>query len=229
MGSKFSKFINTNKSKKYWAYILFGVLLTIISVVFMPFWKDRVNVFFASWGHNVVNVIIAVLIILYLIFIQVRQLEKKTNKVIKALTITEFILLTLIAISLVLSQFNVLPIKEPSQILGVALYLRGFVELFKAYYYKHDTENNENKFSVLELLLAILFITIGTWCIVTNYITKALILWVITIAILVIAILLIVLGIVKKPKTPKKIKKIKNTKKKGEDSSDVAKEEETEN
>lgn len=207
MGLKISKFLNTTKTKLFWLYFVFGVILFVPSVMLIPIWKDYdVNVFFKNWGYNIVNIIICFAIALYLILVVFKKIISKSNKVVKILTVIEFVLLSLIALGAVFTQFDVLPIKEPGQILGFALWIRGVVEVFRAYYFnKNDlltTDDDKSKtstFTIGNLIVSIILISLGVVMIVTNFITIQIVLWVITLTLSIIGIVIFVLGFVKKP------------------------------
>ena len=199
MALEFSKLVNTQKTKLFWLYIVLGALLTVVSIMFMPFWKNT-TVFFANWGYAIINIIIAFLIVLYLTLYLFKKVMEKGNGVVKVLTIIEFSLLSLIAIGCVISQFNLIKINEPCQILGLALWLRGSIEIFKAYYYDRSSEV---KYSVVSLIIALIFVTVGVYFMVSNAITKAVILWIVTCSILLVSIIVIILGVLKKPKKQK--------------------------
>lgn len=204
MGIKLSKFVNVTKSKYFWLYIVFGFLIAVASVILMPLWKNNnIDVFFADWGFSVLNIVIAFVVILYLALFLSKKLTENTNNVIKTLTVIEFLVFVLIALGLILSQFNVIPINEPSQILGLALWIRGAIEIFVAYYYDKSTGK---KYSVFRLVIALALVSVAVFLMVKNTITRTLILWVITITLLVCSLFAIVLGFIKKPKKVKKSK-----------------------
>ena len=208
MGAKLSKIINVTKSKNFWLYIVFGFLIAVASVILMPFWKNKnIDVFFANWGFSVLNIVIAFVVILYLVLFLSKKLVEKTNKVIKVLTFIEFLVFILIALGLILSQFDIIPISEPSQILGLALWIRGAIEIFVAYYYD---KSSVKKYSVFRLIIALALVSVGVYLMVKNTITRTLILWVLTITLLVCSLFAILLGFIKKPKRVRKSNKEKD-------------------
>lgn len=207
MGAKLSKIINVTKSKNFWLYIVFGFLIAVASVILMPFWKNKnIDVFFANWGFSVLNIVIAFVVILYLVLFLSKKLVEKTNKVIKVLTFIEFLVFILIALGLILSQFDIIPISEPSQILGLALWIRGAIEIFVAYYYD---KSSVKKYSVFRLIIALALVSVGVYLMVKNTITRTLILWVLTITLLVCSLFALILGFIKKPKRVRKSNKEK--------------------
>ncbi len=221
MGLKVSKIVNTSKTKFFWVYILFGFLLTVASVMLMPFWKDaNVDVFFANWGYSILNIIIAFILLLYLFLFLIKKVNAKSNKVIKMLTIIEFVLFMVIAVGLILSQFNIVPINEPSHILGLALWVRGAIEIFDAYYYD---KNSEKKYSIFRLIFALILVSVGVFFIARNTITRRLILWILTILLCACSLFACLIGFIKKPK---KVKSKKSNEEKVEEKTKEPKEEE---
>ena len=211
MGIKLTKIFNSTKTKLFWLYLIFGFLFMVAGVTLCsPLWQDALKVewFFAGWGREIVKLVISAILILYIIFFLGKRI--RGNGVVKTLTIVEMILLSLIALGGVLSQFNVIKIGDASQILGCALWLRGTVEIFHAYYY-HANEG-EKKYPVWMVALSIALITVGTWLFVTNKITNDLILWIMVAIIFIAGLFLFVWGFIKKPARIKK-EKVKKEKK----------------
>ncbi len=204
MGIQLSKFVNTAKTKYFWIYIVFGVLLAISAIILMPFWKDAgIEVFFANWGYSIVNIVMAIMLLLYLLLFLTKKINEKSNKVIKVLTVIEFLLFLIIVVGLILSQFNIIPVNEPSQILGLVLWVRGVVEIFCAYYYE---KSSNKKYSVLRLIIAIILLSAGVFFIVKNTITRKFILWLITLVLLLCGLVAFLIGFIRKPKKTKKPK-----------------------
>lgn len=207
-----SKIFNVQKSKLFWLYIAFGFIFMAIAIMLAPFWLDiSSDIFFASWGRDVIKFIIAGLIILYVATFLIKKIVKGTGGgVIRVLVIVETFLLILIALGAVLSQFNVLKINNAGQIIGLALWLRGSIEVFRAYYYndtKAVTASSDYKYPVWWLAISIAFITIGTFMLVTNFLSNETVLWIVVAVIFTIGLLLLVLGFIKNPKRAKTLTK----------------------
>ena len=211
MGIKLSKVFNSTKTKLFWLYLIFGFVFMLAGLTLCsPLWQDALKVdwFFAGWGRSIVKLVISTILILYIIFFLGKRI--RGNGVVKTLTIVEMILLSLIALGGILSQFNIIKIADASKILGCALWLRGTVEIFHAYYY-HANEN-ERKYPVWMVALSIALITLGTYFFVTNRITNDFILWIMVIIIFLIGLFLFIWGFIKKPERVKK-EKVKKEKK----------------
>ena len=196
--AKLSKIINTQKSKLFWLYIVVGILFVLTAVILAPFWIDIDNdLFFAPWGHSIVKFVISGLILLFVCGFLIKKIVKgEGNGVIKVLIIIETALLLLIALGGILSQFNVLKVNNAGQILGLALWLRGTIEVFRAYYFKNGTEA---KYPVWWLAVAIVFITVGVAMFITNFLSNVTILWILVSVILILGVISIVVGCIKKP------------------------------
>ncbi len=204
MAIKLSKFINTTKSKVFWLYIVIGALISALSIMLMPFWKDaEIDVFFAPWGYSIISIVIACTLILYLGLYLFKKMIGKCNKIVRVLIIIEFILLSLIALGSIMSQFDVIPVKGVGQILGLVLWIRGSIEVFRAYYYD---SSNGSKYPVWQLFVTICLITVGAYFIISNVLTDKIVLWILTITLLVVGVFLIILGVIKKPASKKKVK-----------------------
>ena len=194
---KFSKIFNSTKSKNFWLYIVLGSLLILSSIILMPIWaKINNELFFANWGMDIIKLVIAIILVLYLSLYLFKKLFKKENKAIKILVILEFVILSIIALSCVLAQFNVFKVNDAGKILGIVLYLRGSIEIFRAYYY--DRSSSE-KYSIWWLILSLLLVSVGVAFIIGGYLTNLQVLWFLVFALLILGIVFIILGFIKKP------------------------------
>jgi uncharacterized membrane protein HdeD (DUF308 family) len=198
-----SKIKKTKKS--YWAYIMLGIILIIGGVILAPFWgKVWEGCPWKDYGIKFINYAMAFVLLIYLFGFLIKKI-KRSSGTIQVLTILEFTLLFLIALGLVFSGLKILNIPdEPSKILGIALYIRGVTEIFRAYYYK---TSETNKYPVWWLVVSIMFITFGSYFIFKGGITKETLLWVLAGAVFVFGIILLSYGIAVKPE--KKNKKSK--------------------
>ncbi len=210
MALKIKKIFNTNKTKNFWLYIVLGALFTIVAVMLMPFWKDfNIDVFFAPWGYKIVKTVVAAALVLYLVFFLFKKLKTKSNGVVKVLTILEFVILSLIAIACVFNQFVSFKVGTVGQILGFVLWVRGSIEVFRAYYYGGDGENH-SKYPVWQIFVAILLISAGTYFMVSNVLSDKAVLWAVTSIIAFCGIIAIVLGFLKQPVKKAKVKQAKD-------------------
>lgn len=195
------KKITVKKTKAYWLYIALGIVTLIFGILLLPFWGSIWNECpWKSWGTDLVMLFMALVIGLYLFMFLIKKINRYRG-VVQVLTIIEFVLLTLIALGLVFSQFNILAIpKQPSVILGLALYCRGVIEIFRAYYYHHSMKTI---YPVWWLVVAILFVTFGVYLMVKPLVQLTLIVWLLAISVIVIGIFLITYGALANPKAKK--------------------------
>lgn len=195
------KKITVKKTKAYWLYIALGIVTLIFGVLLLPFWGSIWNECpWKSWGTDLVMLFMAIVIGLYLFMFLIKKINRYRG-VVQVLTIIEFVLLALIALGLVFSQFNILSIpKQPSVILGLALYCRGVIEIFRAYYYHHSMKTI---YPVWWLVVAILFVTFGVYLMIKPLVQLTLIVWLLAISVIVIGIFLIAYGVLANPKAKK--------------------------
>ena len=195
------KKITVKKTKAYWLYIALGIVTLIFGILLLPFWGSIWNECpWKSWGTDLVMLFMALVIGLYLFMFLIKKINRY-RVVVQVLTIIEFVLLALIALGLVFSQFNILAIpKQPSVILGLALYCRGVIEIFRAYYYHHSMKTI---YPVWWLVVAILFVTFGVYLMVKPLVQLTLIVWLLAISVIVIGIFLITYGALANPKAKK--------------------------
>ena len=200
MSSKIKK----NK-KTFWTYVLLGVVFILSGAILAPFWGNVWND--CPWkdlGIKFISYAMALMLCIYLFGFLIKKVTKSKGTI-QVLTILEFTLLLLIAVGLVFSGLKILNIPdEPSKILGIALYIRGVIEIFRAYYYK---TNDTYTYPVWWLVVSIMFVTFGSYFIFKGGITKVMLLWVLTGALLVLGIVLIVYGLKVKPDKKIKVKK----------------------
>ena len=123
---------NIKKTKFFWLYLTLGALLILTSLALAPFWKEVwESCPWKNLGSFVVSYIIAFIIIIYLVLYLFNRIKKSVGTI-RLLTIIEFVLLAVIAVGLIVSRLQIFNITNPSVILGIALYVRGVIEIFRA-------------------------------------------------------------------------------------------------
>lgn len=132
----------------------------------------------------------------------VKKISGRSNGVIKVLTIVEFVILALVAIGCILQQFKVINIGGSCAILGLAMWCRGVVEIFRAYY--HQKGNNE-KYPVWWLVIAVVFVSLGVYLFAKPLFQDVVILWIFVCLILLFGIVLVVDGFLAKPAGKKSV------------------------
>ncbi len=173
--------------------IILGSLSILLAILFAPFWKNIwENCPWGDWGDKIIGILIASLIVAYLALYLFKKIKRASKQVIKVLTIVEFALLSLIALGCIFEQVNIINVQEASQIFALALWTRGTVELFRAYYYRSDTKE---VYPVWYLAISILLVTLGAAFFARPIIKNIVILWIFVIVLAAFGGLLLVLGI----------------------------------
>lgn len=175
--------------------IILGTVCVLAAIIFAPIWNFWDGCPWVDWGSQIINLLIAACIVCYLVLFLSKRIKGNGKRAIQVLTIIEFALLSLIALGCVCSQFKVINIQGACQIFGLALWTRGTIEIFRAYYYRSDSKEN---YPLWYLGLSIAMITLGTWCFVKPFIQDVVILWIFVVSLLILGILLLTYGISKR-------------------------------
>lgn len=174
--------------KNYTACLVLGPIFILAAIIFAPIWNWWDSCPWKDWGMQIVNLLIAACIILYLSFYLAKKLTYG-KRVIKVLTIVEFALLSLIALGCIFSQFKIINVRGACQVFGLALWTRGAIELFRAYYHRADSKEY---YPVWYLAISIAMVTFGTWCFAKPFVQDIVILWLFVALLLAIGSLLLV-------------------------------------
>ncbi len=176
--------------------IILGILLIVLSLFLAPIWWNDCP--WKDFGINSVNYLTGGMLLLFVIFGLIpKLLNKNTSKVYKGFLIAEIILQTLSALSSILVEFNFLPIKGASQILGFAFWTRGVVVvsvlvLENIFYNVHKKTNKE---SIFDLCTSIFLITAGCYFFFKNPVTNETILYVFIAILAILGLFSIMIGI----------------------------------
>lgn len=190
------------KTKLFWLFFVTGVLAILLGIMFMPIWQNAGDwVFWKDWGQNLVNIIIFACIVLYLCLFLVKKIRRRSNGVVKVLTIVEFVLMSLIALGCILQQFKVINIGGACAILGLALWCRGVVEIFRAYYHQHG---NNDRYSLWWLVCAIALVSVGVYLFAKPLFSDVTLIWIFAILLILAGIILFIDGFLAKPVSKKK-------------------------
>ncbi len=155
-------------------------------------------------GLKILNIAISIILIIYLIAFLLPLLRHKSGRI-QVLMIVEFVLVALISIGLILQQFKVFNIVGACKIIGLVIWLRAVVELFRAYYYRG--KDSSYKYPVWYFTIILALITLGTYMFAKPFFTDQQVVLALSILCFIASIVLIVLGIVYLPKNNKKSKK----------------------
>ena len=181
--------------KNYIVCLLLAIICLVAAVIFAPIWNWWESCPWRTWGADIVNLLIAACIVCYLVFYLAKKLTHG-KRVIKVLTIVEFSILSLIALGCIFSQFNLINVKGACQIFGLALWTRGSVELFRAYYHRADSKEY---YPVWYLAVSIALVTFGTFCVAKPFIQDVAIIWIFAGALLISGALLLTMWYNQKP------------------------------
>ena len=205
MSNPLTKVLNPKKTKMFWMYFVVSVLLIILGVLFMPVWGGWAECPWKDWGTKFLNIGIAIVILIYLFGYLIKKIKGSGAGVVKILTIIEFVILCVIAVGCILMAIPQIGGKlnvpnDACRILGFAIYTRGTIEVFRAYYHRGNSRN----YPLWEVVLAIVFVTLGTWMYVRPFFTNITVLWIFVIIIFLLAILFFVAGFLAKPASKSK-------------------------
>lgn len=163
-----------------------AVLAIAVGVVLLPA--------VTSWGTIMLNWVIAAGLVAYS-FAYLLGVVRRSGGKTKLLTIIEMVVMLLIAVGLVLAQFQIFAVSEICQIVGLALALRGIVCMFKAYYYQFDSKA---KYPLLTFVLNIAILVFGVYIFAKPFVSNsqlvialAVICFLLAVALIVYAIMLI--------------------------------------
>ena len=203
MASGNNVLLNPKKTKMFWGYWILAVVFIVLGIFLMPVWGNT-DVFWKNWWVPGVYLFIALLLGLYLFGYLIRKIKSGSNGTVKVLTIIEFILLGLIALACIFIAIPQIRASVPAvtteacRIIGVALYLRGVVEIFRAYY-NHD----KSHYPVWWLCIVILFVTLGVWMFLQPFFRNVQIAWGLSILVLILGVIFLIDGFLAKPASRK--------------------------
>lgn len=194
------KIIQVKKTKLFWLYFVFAGLMIIASVFLAPVWDGWKDCPWKTWGTNILGYVIAGAVIFYLCYFLIKKLMHSRGTI-QILYIIEFVILLLIAVGSILTQLNIIPIKEICMIVGLILWCEGGIDLFRAYFHQRDSKT---KYPVWRLCLAIGVVTLGTYMFAAPFFQNIVVLWIFVSFLFLIGVIAIALGVMSKP--AKKIK-----------------------
>lgn len=189
------KKLTVKTARNYFLYIIGGILLCLAAVLFCPLW-EKTDLPWATWGRQIINLIIAACLLIYLFGFLIKKILRGTG-VVRVLTAVEFVLLMLVALGCVLSQFRVLNIAGACAVFGFCLWCRGTVEIFRAYYHQRGSAA---RYPVWWLCIAIAMVSFGMYCIARPLFSDITVLWIFVTVLLLLGVLAIAVGVLAKPK-----------------------------
>ena len=154
------KNLKPQKTKLFWLYFVASSLLITLGIFLLPVWSNS-NVFFKDWSNNSIDIMLAILIVLYVVFYLLKKVKNnnlKKSKGLKLVKIIEICLLFVLSIFCVLEQFKVTNFIGPCFVVGCILYFRGLVLGINSYLYTHKKSET---YSVIQLILMFLALTLN--------------------------------------------------------------------
>lgn len=169
------------------AFILAGISMAL-GIIMIPKVTDV--------GNTILLIVIGVILLIYVYYYLLVKVAKKSSGVVLILTLIEMIVLTIIAVTCILSDvLNMTIITEGVQISWfIAFWIRGVVESFRAYYYRGSTTT---KYPVYKVFLNVTLITVGTWFFISSIVSNAILVWSLAVVFVIASIALIIWGILK--------------------------------
>ena len=180
----------------YIVYLIVSFLLIALGIVML------VNNY--EIGLKIVNIAIALILVAYLALVLFPLIKHKRGTV-QILTIVEFVLVCLIAVGLILQQFKVFNIAGACKIIGLVIWLRAVVELFRAYFYRG--KDSSYNYAVWYFCVILALITLGTYMFAKPFFSDQQVVLALSIISFVLALALIILGIIYIPKKQSKNQK----------------------
>lgn len=177
----------------YIVYLLVSVLLIALGIVMV------VNNY--EIGNKIINIAISFILMAYLALV-IFPLIKHKRGTIQILTIVEFVLIALIAIGLILQQFKVFNIAGACKIIGLVIWLRAVVELFRAYFYRG--KDSSYNYALWYFCIILALITLGTYMFAKPFFTDQQVILALSIICFAVSLALIIVGIMFIPKKSKK-------------------------
>ena len=200
-------------NKFFWAFIVVGALFIILSIFLMPVWNGIDWAVWKSWGTQAINLIIALFLSLYLFGWLLKKMLRTSGSTLKVLTIIEFVLLLLVDLYLILGQWipqlRIVPVNGACATAGLAIWIRGCVEIFRAYFHQRDSKSY---YPIWWLVVALAFVSVGMWMMVAPFITDLTLLWIFVCLLIVVGLLAIGYGIYAKPQKKAHVRENKEEK-----------------
>ena len=156
--------------RKAWFDIIVAALAVALGVVFLP-----------PFGivEKFVKILLALALAAYLVLFLLDKL-KHVRGIIFGMTAFEFVLLALVAVSLVIQQFIPETVASVCQVLGAVLWLRGFVMTTTMYVAALNARKPRRDLPLL--FSALLMMTVGSWFFFSPIFSDTVCEWIICIA-----------------------------------------------
>ncbi|MBQ7906757.1 MAG: hypothetical protein IJ309_02155 [Clostridia bacterium] len=184
------------KTKWFWLYFVGSGLLLVLGIMLLPAWEST-EVFFKSLGSDFVNYIIGGLLVVYSIFYLIPRCQRHKGSFVQILMVIEIVLMVVIAIGCVLVSAKIINLENPCQILALALWCRGVIEVFCGVF--HIKEGNKD-YAIWKTIIAILLVTLGAYFFASPFFQKIHLQWIVAVSVLIVSVTLLIVGFIAKPK-----------------------------
>ena len=181
-----------------------AIVDAIFAVLFLTF--GILMLVLPDFGMTVLQYIIAAVLLLYVIGCLFGEIRTSRGKV-QVLVVVEALLLLLVAVGLVINSLKIINLGSACQIFGVAVWLRGTVDVCRSYF-AHGTDS-QKKYPFWRLIIAVLLVSFGAYVFAKPFISDPQLVIVIAVCLILVALLFLYFAIKYWPK--KRAKKSKKS------------------
>lgn len=199
----------------YILYLILGLGIIAFGICLFPF--------VTSVGANILEVLTAIFLIIYLIGYLLPKILVKHNRYVTSFYIFEFVVVGLMALGNILSQAKILNISGVVETLGVTLFVRGLSELVVSYSAPQD---HRKKFVIF--LIDVVVLSFGVFLVAKPILNDEQVLIILAVLFILLGLFSIFLSVSFWDKKPR-VKKDKNAKKETKEVKEIKKEETVKN
>jgi membrane protein len=166
---------------------IFSAIMLTIGIIILPEITD--------FGENILLIVLGCLILLYVYGYLLFKVATKVKGIPLILTLIEMITLTFVAILtmantwITIGEFN-----QGSVVIGTCFWIRGIIESCRVYYYQKE---EVKKYSIYKVIVNLLFITLGAFLFVGEFIYNYELLYVLCLTFIVLSVSSIIMGVLK--------------------------------
>lgn len=178
------------KDKLFIVYIIFGIIFFAVGLILLPFWAN-VGGPFKHLSVGALNYVVASCLFIYATAYLIPRWKRNAGSFVQTLTVIEIVLMIIIGIGCILAASGLLKV-EPCQILGISVWARGTTEILCGFF--HMREGNKS-YAPWKLIVAISFVTLGTYFVVSSVFGTIQLQWIIGSALIAVGIIAVIYGI----------------------------------
>lgn len=174
-----------NKIFKSIVMFVLAFLFLVLAIGILPL--------ITNLGEHILYLFVGFSILIYTYGLLLVKRVISSKGIIYVLSVTEIILLTMLAIFSIINYFiDVSIISNASIIMGIAILIRSIIEIIVAYYITKEEEN----YTLLKTIVNILLTIIGTIFIVSSTIANNILIYAFSAIFAVLSVAIIVMGVV---------------------------------